>query len=69
MVKGKKALSITEVKTMKKVTVTITTDAPVNVKITPGKDIFEELLEVLGDNDGSERGEGDSDERQTAVTE
>jgi hypothetical protein len=41
---------------MKKVTVTITTDRPVNVKITPHADPIEELLEVLSadDEDGAE---------------
>jgi hypothetical protein len=52
---------------MKKVTVTITTDRPVNVKITPRPNPLEELLEVLGadDTDGAEavpeEKEGESD--------
>jgi|GEM_PF-4100639 len=32
---------------MKQVTVTITTDKPVSVKITPCKDALDELLETL----------------------
>jgi hypothetical protein len=41
---------------MKKVTVTITTDRSVNVKITPQIDPLAELLEVLSadDEDGAE---------------
>lgn len=42
---------------MKQVTVTITTNKPVNVKITPCKDALEELLETLDGEDG----EGDGD--------
>lgn len=41
---------------MKQVTVTITTDVPVNVRITPGKDALERLFEVLG---GDEEVSGD----------
>lgn len=43
---------------MKQVTVTITTDKPVNVKITPCKDVLEELLETLDDEE--EEGSGDA---------
>lgn len=40
---------------MKQVTVTITTDKPVSVKITPCKDLLDELLEVVGcEEDGDE---------------
>lgn len=39
---------------MKQVTVTITTDKPVNVKITPCTDALDELLETLDDDDEEE---------------
>lgn len=41
---------------MKEVTVTITTDKPVSVKITPCKDALDELLETLGVNDEEDDG-------------
>lgn len=42
---------------MKQVTVTITTDKPVSVKITPCKDALDELLETL--DGGDEEDDGD----------
>ena len=49
---------------MERVTVTITTDKPVSVKITPSKDAFE-LLEAL-DGDEAEEGDGDDDIKRKA---
>ena len=47
---------------MKQVTVTITTDKPVSVKITPCKDALDELLETL---DGGDEEDGDAADRAT----
>ena len=51
---------------MERVTVTITTDKPVSVKITPCKDALDTLLEKLGGNDEEE--DCDDEITQAAVS-
>lgn len=48
---------------MKQVTVTITTDKSVNVKITPCKDVLDELLETL-DGENGEDGDDVADSKK-----